>query len=71
MSLMDLDTLAQIIGVPEAARIIGVQPHRVREYIAAGQLPASQIDRTWILLRHNAEAFKRGQPGGKPGKVEE
>ena len=56
-------SLNQIIGVSEAARIIGVQDARVLTYIQSKRLPAAKIGRTWVILRHNAEAFVRGKPG--------
>jgi len=64
--------LDQLISATEAAQIIGVSPERVLDYIGEKRLPAAKVGRQWVLLRHNAESFKRGRPGrgSEPGHVE-
>jgi len=56
----------ELIDTIEAGRIIGVQEARILAYIRDKRLPAAKLGRVWIILRHNANAFKRGRPGPRP-----
>jgi len=41
--------LSNIIGVEEAAKILGLSPGTVKNKCAAGELPAKKIGKTWVL----------------------
>ncbi|MFI8680419.1 helix-turn-helix domain-containing protein [Bacillus thuringiensis] len=41
--------LENIIGVEEAADILGLSPGTVKNKCAAGELPAKKIGKTWVL----------------------
>lgn len=53
------------ITVPEAARVLGLSPDRVRALAVHGQLPASKIGDRWLIERAAVEARQRldAQPG--------
>ena len=57
----------ELIDTIEAGQIIGVQEARILAYIREKRLPAAKLGRVWVILRHNAKAFKRGKPGIKTG----
>lgn len=41
--------LDKIIGVEEAAKILGLSPGTIKNKCAAGEIPAKKIGKTWIL----------------------
>lgn len=41
--------LENMIGVEEAANILGLSPGTVKNMCAAGKLPAKKIGKTWII----------------------
>lgn len=41
--------LSNIVGVEEAAKILGLSPGTVKNKCAAGELPAKKIGKTWVL----------------------
>ncbi|WP_240520139.1 MULTISPECIES: helix-turn-helix domain-containing protein [unclassified Bacillus (in: firmicutes)] len=43
------NSLDNIIGVEEAAKILGLSPGTVKNKCAAGELPAKKIGKTWII----------------------
>jgi len=43
--------LSNLIGVEDAAKILGLSPGTVKNKCAAGELPAVKIGKTWILDR--------------------
>lgn len=61
------DALAEIVTVPEAARIIGRSTRRVEQYAVEGRLRARQTeDGTWLVERGSLEAFAHPLPVGRP-----
>jgi excisionase family DNA binding protein len=55
------------LSVPEAARILGLSPARVRALVVAGQLQGTKIGGRWVVERAAVEARKRHRgPGGRP-----
>ena len=41
--------LSNLIGVEEAAKILGLSPGTVKNKCAAGELPAVKIGKTWVM----------------------
>ena len=59
--------LSNLIGVPEAAREMGVVPSRVRALIAQGTLPAQKLSGRWLISREDVLARCRDPvPSGRP-----
>lgn len=55
------------VAVPEAARILGLSPTRVRALAVHGQLPATKLGGRWVVERAAVEARRRrNTPGGRP-----
>lgn len=50
--------LDNIIGVEDAAEILGLAPGRVKNKAAAGQVPAKKIGKHWIFDKKQLEEFK-------------
>lgn len=50
--------LDYIIGVEEAAEILGLSPGRVKNKAAANEIPAKKIGKQWIFNKKQLEAFK-------------
>lgn len=63
--------MAEEIGVPEAANLLGVHSSRVRHLIRDGRLSARKLGRDWVLVRSAVEAFGQ-QPryAGRPRLVD-
>jgi excisionase family DNA binding protein len=51
--------LDNIIGVEEAAAILGLSPGTVKNKCAAGELPAKKIGKTWIIDKTQLEEEKK------------
>ncbi len=51
-------SLDNIIGVEEAAEILGLSPGTVKNKCAAGDLAAKKIGKTWVLDKTKLEAKK-------------
>ena len=49
----------EIVGTAEAAQIMGCSQRRVQQRIAAGDLDAEQIGRTYYLNRREVEQWER------------
>jgi len=58
------------ITTTAAARILGVTPSRVRQFVLQGRLPAEKIGRDLFLDREAVEEFaiKPRRPGPEPGR---
>lgn len=41
--------LDNIIGVEEAAKILGLSPGTIKNMCAANKLPAKKIGKTWVI----------------------
>lgn len=55
--------LPELIGVPEAAQILGVSPQRVRQMIDEGKIAAHRVgERGLVLIRSEVEAKTRPEP---------
>ncbi|MBO0961431.1 helix-turn-helix domain-containing protein [Neobacillus sp. MM2021_6] len=50
--------LDNIIGVEEAAEILGLSPGTVKNMCAAGKLESKKIGKTWVLDKTNLEVNK-------------
>jgi excisionase family DNA binding protein len=51
-----------------AAKILGVNDSRVRQFILAGRLPAQKVGRDWLILESDLEKVKDRKPGRPPLK---
>ena len=49
----------EIVGTAEAARIMGCSQRRVQQHIAAGDLDAERIGRTYLIKRREVEQWER------------
>ena len=55
------------VAVPEAARILGLSPTRVRAMAVNGGLPAAKIGDRWLIERSAVERRRnQGAPSGRP-----
>lgn len=53
----------QEVGVPEAARMLGVSPARARQLIADGGIAARQVTGRWLVdVASLPSAPRRGRP---------
>ncbi|MBP1970993.1 excisionase family DNA binding protein [Virgibacillus natechei] len=43
------NSLEDIIGVEEAARILGLSPGTIKNYCASGKIEAKKIGKTWVI----------------------
>jgi len=61
----------QIVGVNEAAEIVGKSIQRVRQLVVAGEIEAVKLGREWAIRRSSCEAWRDSdRPGrGRPRKV--
>lgn len=61
----------QIVGVNEAAEIIGRTVQRVRQLVVAGEIEAVKLGREWAIRRSSCEAWRdtRRPALGRPRKV--
>lgn len=50
--------LENIVGVEEAATILGLSPGTIKNMCAAGKLTAKKIGKTWILDKTKLEVNK-------------
>lgn len=57
------DTLS--VSVTEAARLLGVSPYSVRNYIRRGELPAIRLGRRVLLSLSRLRELTGDQHGGK------
>jgi len=48
----------EILSVNEAGQLLGITGKRVRQLIAAGELPAKLLGRQWALLRKDVERYR-------------
>ncbi len=59
------------VGVPEAARLLGVRPSLVYNLIRRGELPAYRFGGSWRLKRIDVQVFiqlHRVRPGSLRGR---
>ncbi len=52
------ENLKNVVGVEEAAEILGLSPGTVKNKAAASQIPAKKIGKQWIFDKKQLEAFK-------------
>ncbi|KXY84430.1 MULTISPECIES: helix-turn-helix domain-containing protein [Bacillus] len=52
------NSLENIIGVEEAAKILGCSAQTVKNMCAAGKLPAKKIERKWVLDKTMLKSLK-------------
>ena len=55
-----------LLTVPEAARLVGLDPSRVRTFCVSGLLPATKVGRDWLVKGSDVVRFAR-KPR-KPGR---
>ena len=61
---------ARLLGVPEAAKALGVSRQRIRQLIGEGRLPAIRVARAWVIYGGDLEWFAaKGRPTGRPPKT--
>lgn len=55
----------ELLTVQEAAKILGVIPRRILQFIKEGRLPANKVGRPWFIVRSDLDAFKKiSRPSG-------
>ena len=52
-----------LVSVSDAATELDVSPRRVRQMLAAGQLPGQQVGRTWVIERVSLDELRRADAG--------
>jgi hypothetical protein len=63
MSASTQEQMDVLIGVKEAASIIGCTAGRVRQLLLAGQLRGRKVtDTSWVLVKQDAERYARNNP---------
>jgi excisionase family DNA binding protein len=55
-----------LLGVPDAARELGLTPARVRDFIKDKRLPARKIGDHWIIRREDLALVAHRRPGRPP-----
>lgn len=56
-----------LLGVGDAAAVLGVSSRRVRQMLAHGTLPGQRVGRTWVVNRADLEPLRhRRPPVGRP-----
>lgn len=55
-----------LLGVPDAARLLGVSPGRVRDFIKDRRLPARKIGDQWIIRRADLALVAHRRTGRPP-----
>jgi len=63
--------LQELLGVPDAARELGLSPARVRDFIREGRLPAYKIGDQWIIRRTDLGLVAHRRTGRPPRLVQE
>lgn len=59
--------MVDLVSIPEAAQVLGLNPGRVRAMAAGGQLSASKIGDRWLIERAEVERRRaRPVPAGRP-----
>ena len=59
------------LGVPDAARELGLSPARVRDFIKDKRLPAHKIGDQWIIRRQDLALVAHRRTGRPPRKSRE
>ena len=65
ITLMDV---SDFVGVPDAARELGISPARVRDFIKDKRLPAHKIGDHWIIRRQDLLLVGIRRTGRPPRK---
>ncbi len=60
---VDLPDMPGYVSIKEAAKILGLSPNRVYEYVTEGRLPAVRAADVIMILLEDIKAFKRGTSG--------
>jgi excisionase family DNA binding protein len=60
-----------LLGVPDAARELGVSPARVRDFIKDRRLPAHKIGDQWIIKRQDLALVAHRRTGRPPRRPKE
>ncbi|QQM42817.1 helix-turn-helix domain-containing protein [Streptomyces liliifuscus] len=59
---------ARVMGVAEAADVLGCNPRYVRRLCHAGRIPAQRIPGGWVIERTALDDYRHGRaPNGEPG----
>ncbi len=59
--------LPDYVNVPEAAKMLGVSPRRVRNFLLKGRLPGIRFARMWMIKKVDVLNFAQvTRPVGKP-----
>jgi excisionase family DNA binding protein len=53
----------KILTTAQAAKILGVNDSRVRQFILAGRLPAQKFGRDWIIYEKDLSKVADRKPG--------
>ena len=53
----------KILTTAQAAKILGVNDSRVRQFILAGRLPAQKLGRDWIIYEKDLSKVADRTPG--------
>ena len=62
---LDIKEPTELLTVQEAAKVLGVIPRRVLQFIKEERLPANKVGRHWFIVRSDLETFKKvSRPSG-------
>lgn len=57
---------ARVMGVAEAADVLGCNPSYVRRLCHAGRIPAHRITGGWVIEAHALDDYRHGRLHGEP-----
>jgi excisionase family DNA binding protein len=61
--------MEKLLSVAEAAEKLGVHRTRINQLIDSGDLPATQIGRSYVIREADLEKVKHRPPVGRPPKT--
>lgn len=61
---------SRVIGVAEAAAVLGCNPRYVRKLCHAGRLPATRITGGWVIEATALDDYRHGRTGGEEHEAE-
>lgn len=60
----------QLLGVAEAARVLGCNPSYVRRLCHRGTIPAQRLQGGWVIEAGALDDYRHGRTDGKPGPAQ-
>ncbi|MEU1117811.1 MULTISPECIES: helix-turn-helix domain-containing protein [unclassified Streptomyces] len=58
---------SRVVGVAEAAELLGCNRSYVRRLCLVGRIPATRITGGWVIERTALDDYRHGRPDGEPG----